>query len=212
MKTVQREGPFHLVGMCSGAFVGFEMAKRLEAAGETVAFLGIVDTWANNTRSKLIYVRRITTKLSYYQRRLRALFRLQSREQFATLQSTADRRITRLKQNVMKMFGRNKQAVLAVSPSKQQLQDVGEVTKPLPVSKYGGRITVFRIPKQPFWRIRDFQLGWANYAETVRVVQWPGSHHHKILLEPQVKYLGQELQACLDTTTDLDPSIRSLTL
>jgi acyl transferase domain-containing protein/thioesterase domain-containing protein/acyl carrier protein len=45
MRTYQREGPYYLAGYSHGGRVAFEMAQQLVAAGQTIAFLGILDTW-----------------------------------------------------------------------------------------------------------------------------------------------------------------------
>lgn len=44
LKKVQASGPFHLCGYSFGGVVAYEMARQLSAEGETVAFLGLVDT------------------------------------------------------------------------------------------------------------------------------------------------------------------------
>ncbi|HEX5870188.1 MAG TPA: amino acid adenylation domain-containing protein [Longimicrobium sp.] len=44
VRQVQPEGPYHILGWSFGGFVAYEMAVQLEAAGETVAFLGMLDT------------------------------------------------------------------------------------------------------------------------------------------------------------------------
>jgi len=41
----QPEGPYHLIGFCLGGVIAFEMAQQLRAAGERVAFLGLINTW-----------------------------------------------------------------------------------------------------------------------------------------------------------------------
>ena len=43
MRQVQHEGPFRLAGYSFGGVVAYEMACQLEASGETVAFLGLLD-------------------------------------------------------------------------------------------------------------------------------------------------------------------------
>ena len=43
IKTVQKEGPYHLVGYSAGALYAFELACQLQSLGETVIFLGIID-------------------------------------------------------------------------------------------------------------------------------------------------------------------------
>jgi thioesterase domain-containing protein len=44
IRSVQPEGPYHLAGWSFGGLVAFEMALQLEARGETVAFLGLLDS------------------------------------------------------------------------------------------------------------------------------------------------------------------------
>lgn len=54
LREVQPQGPYYLVGFCSGGFIAFEMAQQLVAGGQTVAFLGLIecyddrypDTWS----------------------------------------------------------------------------------------------------------------------------------------------------------------------
>ncbi|MCR9199417.1 MAG: thioesterase domain-containing protein [Planctomycetaceae bacterium] len=44
IRKIQPQGPYRLVGNCEGAFVAWELARRLTAAGERVDFVGILDT------------------------------------------------------------------------------------------------------------------------------------------------------------------------
>lgn len=46
MKEVQPSGPYHLIGLCFSGMVVFEMAAMLEAQGEKVAFLGMLNNYA----------------------------------------------------------------------------------------------------------------------------------------------------------------------
>jgi thioesterase domain-containing protein len=46
LRQVQPRGPYYLVGWSYGGAVAYEMASQLEAAGETVAFVGLLDTVA----------------------------------------------------------------------------------------------------------------------------------------------------------------------
>ena len=43
IKTVQKEGPYHLLGFSAGAIYAFELACQLQNRGESVTFLGIID-------------------------------------------------------------------------------------------------------------------------------------------------------------------------
>ena len=50
MKTVQRSGPYHLIGFSMGGTIAWEMAGQLHDAGEQVAFLALLDLAANTSR------------------------------------------------------------------------------------------------------------------------------------------------------------------
>jgi len=43
IKTVQKEGSYHLLGYSGGAIFAFELACQLQSRGESVTFLGIID-------------------------------------------------------------------------------------------------------------------------------------------------------------------------
>src|SRR5207244_6508757 len=44
MRLHQPRGPYYLCGLSSGGVVAFEMARRLDAEGEEVRFLGLLDS------------------------------------------------------------------------------------------------------------------------------------------------------------------------
>ncbi len=48
LRRIQPEGPYHLLGWSYGAMVAHEMAVRLEAAGESVAFLANLDGYPDD--------------------------------------------------------------------------------------------------------------------------------------------------------------------
>jgi len=52
IRTVQGSGPYHLAGWSFGGLVAYEIARRLHAAGETVATLAFIDTHAPQTHSR----------------------------------------------------------------------------------------------------------------------------------------------------------------
>lgn len=43
IRAVQRHGPYRLVGECSGGALAYEIARQLEAAGERVSLLALID-------------------------------------------------------------------------------------------------------------------------------------------------------------------------
>ena len=55
LREVQPHGPYALGGTCNGGMVAFEMARRLQAVGETVESLVIIDAWAGNAEHALLH-------------------------------------------------------------------------------------------------------------------------------------------------------------
>ena len=45
IQRVQPHGPYHLVGVCAGGTIAFEMAQQLLRGGETTRFLCMIDCW-----------------------------------------------------------------------------------------------------------------------------------------------------------------------
>ena len=72
-------GPYHLVGLCFGACVAYEVARRLEADGERVAFVALVDTlnpaWRHEHRlaARLAHARQWRYKLRHHLKRIAEL-------------------------------------------------------------------------------------------------------------------------------------------
>jgi thioesterase domain-containing protein len=60
-----------------------------------------------------------------------------------------------------------------------------------------GKIIVFRVRSQPYWRLRDNELGWGKWTTTgVESILVPGQHG-TILREPHIGVLAEELIRCL---------------
>lgn len=178
VRAARPRGPYHLAGMCQGAHIAFEMARRLHAAGEDVPLLAVLDAWPEeNTR------RRLVSKADYYYRRAKAglgrLFRA-GRPADPTAPAPAD-----LTRNVP-----------ASGWAKWQARYwPGRAFVP---PTWPGRLTLFRVRRQPLRRVRDPQMGWGSRAlggVDVRVI--PGGHT-TFLREPHVRELAADLRRRLD--------------
>jgi thioesterase domain-containing protein len=193
MRAVQPHGPYQLVGFCRGAQIAHEMARSLQQAGQTVALLGVLDTWVlENTYNKFLYV-------EYYYRRIRSLLRHGLKDTLAFIRDKAQRpRMPSREPSDASQFGSfllepTSSAVRLKNPMREvYFPDSSFVPR-----IYPGKITVFRVRRQPLNRIRDAQLGWGKMAGggvDVRVI--PGKHD-TVLREPNVQGVAAELRKCL---------------
>jgi amino acid adenylation domain-containing protein len=55
LRRHQPDGPVHLAGFSGGAYIAFEMARQIEAAGGTVASLVLIDTMAPGAAREILY-------------------------------------------------------------------------------------------------------------------------------------------------------------
>jgi thioesterase domain-containing protein len=176
MQELQPDGPYQLIGHCRGAHIAYEMARQLRAAGQRVALLGIVDTWVMENTLTWFW------RLSYSAKR------------------RASQRWRRLKQAIDSLRSSTMMDVRAAASNattSSLRSPLHEVYFPGPgfaPRTYDGRVSVFRVRKQPFSRIRDRALDWGRLAKggvDLHIV--PGSHF-TVLQEPNVRVLAAALQ------------------
>jgi thioesterase domain-containing protein/acyl carrier protein len=172
MRAVQPSGPYFLIGQCQGAYIAFEMTRQLEAQGERVAMLGMLDVWPEeNTRYRSIYFAHATARKvrNVLARVLRPL--VASDPEPATA-GTQPVRAVRSKAELYAKYW------------------PGQGFKPDTVM---AKIVVFRPRKQLVYRIRDRALGWRDRTTgPVEVHDIPGDHFN-FLREPHVQVLAQRL-------------------
>jgi thioesterase domain-containing protein len=176
MRTVQPQGPYLVAGFSSGGVVAFEVAQQLAAAGQRVALLALLDTYAPKTRT----VRSWLDVLAAIRRHKLNPRQIQELAYFSVLHPL---KLDRLR----------------------QLRTVGEAHRwahwsyrPRP---YAHPIEFF-IVKDSADRAGTENLGWVRWTtDSVRIHRLPGSHGH-LVKPPVVEELAARLQACIDRATD----------
>ncbi|MFO0762765.1 MAG: amino acid adenylation domain-containing protein [Byssovorax sp.] len=212
MRTIQPKGPYLIGGMCEGALIAFTMARHLEAQGETVALLAMMDAWPEeNTRSLVL------NRVKHYENDLRRFLALGNEEKLRFFTQKAGRALSFLTggragvppqgpppsvaspATVRKPGGFTAGAppsTVRVSATESWLerQFPGSGFVPLKVSC---KISVFRVKNQPYWRINDEQLGWGDRTTRGVEVNWIAGEHGDFMREPHVTVLGQKLTTTL---------------
>jgi amino acid adenylation domain-containing protein len=188
MRSVQPQGPYMFGGLCGGAAIAFEMARQLEAQGQEVGLLVIFDTWVlENAYSWVRF------HMGYYASRLRTAWEQPWAERRVMLRQAIARRVRKVR---AVMTGESGDGSGERNPWLEAYFPGPGFVAPT----VSGRITVFRVHKQPFVYIRDAQLGWgARALGGVEVHEVPGEHE-TIFREPHVQVLAEELGACLSRT------------
>jgi amino acid adenylation domain-containing protein len=172
MRAVQPCGPYLLVGQCQGAYIAFEMTRQLEAQGERVAMLGMLDVWPEeNTRYKSVfYACEVARKVRNVLARAVAAPRVRDPDA-----APADARPGRAVRSANALHAR---------------YWPGPDWKPATVA---ANIVVFRLRTQLIYRIRDRALGWRDRTTGALEVEDSPGDHATFLREPHVGVLAQQI-------------------
>jgi acyl transferase domain-containing protein/thioesterase domain-containing protein len=207
LRRVQPEGPYYLPGFSFGGLLAYEMAQQLYAAGQTVAFLGMLDTWQTGHLRELESAMNMPLKAM---QRVKLLLRHARTEVFSSAEFLPI--VTKLGrrggQFITDLLGSGRRAAydllekaqLSVPKVLQFSNDINcfavQKYRFLP---YPGRITFFRA-SDGMGAVDDrygWDLGWGRLAQAGVDVHEVTSDHLGILREPSVRELAREIAACM---------------
>jgi thioesterase domain-containing protein len=171
MRSAQPHGPYCLAAMCDGVLIAQQMILQLESEGEEIGLFTIFDTWVlENSQIRVLWA------IDYYVQRFRDFRALSLDKQFATIRRVF-RRITGLS-DTNSGSGWNR----AYWPDKD-----------FQPPRFRAPVLLFKRPRQPFFYVRDPQMGWGSRSmgnvETCEL----SCGHYEMLREPYVRLVGQTL-------------------
>jgi amino acid adenylation domain-containing protein len=197
IQTLQPEGPYFLGGYCFGGRVAFEMAQQLHAQGQQIALLALLDAYAPGyPKRKPWFERRVKLRVNYHLSNLRCLG---SKGKLSYLLEKGGIGRTRVETKLKKIACRLYLGIgLPLPRALQEIQEPGRRPfDPYVPSVYPGRITLFRPSQQPAGCYHEPEMGWGGLAaEGLEVYEVPGKFA-SIILEPSVRVMAEQLQACL---------------
>ncbi|HEX6802729.1 MAG TPA: phosphopantetheine-binding protein, partial [Terriglobales bacterium] len=181
MRSIQANGPYHIGGICEGARIAFEMARILESEGQEVALLAIIDTWVlENTQNRRLW------KLYYYSVRLRQIAS-------KSMKDIGPWALRALRNQFTRALGSKS------APPRSEWLDVYWPGQDFVAPRIHTKITLFKVPKQPYYYNRDPLMGWASRSTAgVDVHIIPNGRHRFLLREPYVRELAATLSRALD--------------
>lgn len=179
MRTVQPHGPYCVGGMCSGVLIAQEMILQLESQGEEVALFANFDTWVlENSQVRPLWA------IAYYLQRARALRDLPVKEQFTTLHRALKR-----------LAGRN-------GSSTSGWPEAYWPSEGFQPPRFRAPILLFKRPRQPYYYVRDPQMGWGARSTGGVEICEVQCGHFEILRQPHVQFLAQRLAQRLQAIND----------
>ena len=173
MRSVQPHGPYALAAMCDGVVLAQAIIVALEAEGERVNLFTIFDTWVLENS-----MRRPLWAVDYYLQRLRYLINCPARDQWATVK----RSIRRLAKPDQQQNG---------SGWKRAYWPGEHFQAP----RFRSPVLLFKRPRQPYYYVRDPQMGWGQRTSGGVDVFELECGHLDMLREPYVRAVAEKI-AC----------------
>jgi thioesterase domain-containing protein len=201
---IQRDGPYHLAGVCVGGLIAYEMAVQLADRGKTVGLLALLDCYnqayasAFSLPRKLSYrVRLLTERMHYQARQLRtagvphALGHL--RDKMAIFSETAASRAGEWMHRLLPHAG--------ITPPKRLMSSRVAIRRAMydyHPPRWSGPLQLFRV-EEPRVDAYDYpDMGWQGFIDgAITIHDVPGSHR-TFLGEPDVRFVAERLRSCLE--------------
>jgi thioesterase domain-containing protein len=197
IRAARSEGPYLIVGECTGGALAYEIAQQLRAAGETVALLALVDAFApglprlRRTMPRLLY--RMLHRARILGFHFHNLVRLGVGEKLAYAATKARRAQLALTTKASRRLHR---ASAGESPQLAFREALAAYT---PTSA-GGPMVLFRAARLPLGIEPSPDLGWGALVESLQVETVPG-YFTTPISEPGVQVLADRLAGHLARIT-----------
>jgi amino acid adenylation domain-containing protein len=210
MRAVQPHGPYLLSGYCFGGNVAYEMACQLEAAGEPIGLLVLLDSAPpGGSYYRLPWWRpefalRFAANTAYWLGDFFAQDPAARRSLVRRKLRSGTRRLREwLRRGRRHPAGVDLEAVIDVSLFPRSELQVWQAHVHAAWSHrpkhYRGRVTLLRTRGHPFLCSFDPECGWGELAGGgVELILTPGAHE-KIFLEPHVRVLAARLRALIQS-------------
>ncbi len=184
IKQIQPHGPYLLGGHCAGAVVAYEMAKQLEAAGEKIEMLAIVDSPAPNYEPPSEHPLAYGAKRMWYYLRDRRL-----------IHALAWQTQVQLESKLLYRFGSEQaQRVSKMRQAHTEAYEQYEIS-----DGYHGPMTIYRSEEYLQLYDEDIHAKWGELTTgEVRFEDVTGTHA-TLLKEPHVAVLGKKLRQNLES-------------
>lgn len=200
MRTVQPEGPYYLSGQSSGGLVAFEMAQQLQAQGEKVAILVLIDTHIPIDRRLSVTIP-LRNKISFHRHAFSQHGSTYVLEWIRYRVKDMKFQLERNGAEIVKKIYKSLERPLPQSVRYTYVREViRQAVRNYTPQSYPGRITLFRATNTLQAYLEEdtqrSQRGWNGLAtEGLETYDIPGAHN--LEQEPYVGILAKKLGSCI---------------
>jgi len=194
MQNFQPHGPYFLLGVSFGGTVAFEMARQLDAKGQKVALLGLLDTYGPDVFKHLHQIKRSQRAMKVLHL-TPGLFLRKAQSNLAGKVENITDQAWRISSKFYEAMGRPL-PIYAENLSHSDLNN--EALRHYTAGVYLGKATIFKAVESAILFGADRELGWGEVITGGIEIHDIPSDHLGMLKEPHVRILGEKLQAAVD--------------
>jgi len=200
IQTIQPHGPYILAGYSFGGVVAYEIAQRLQQAGEEVAALIFFDVI--HPQVYRAGVPPIAQRVAIHGSNLAKLDTAQKLDYF---KNRVGKKATSIQEKLHNYFDRilGKQDLTSISIPvylKKLETSHNQAIRRYSPNFYHGRVIQLQTIERPANVYPSLSLGWQEVVKNpVEIVRGIPGHHGTMLEPPQVDVLGEKLQRILDS-------------
>ena len=176
IRSFQPEGPYNVGGYSLGGLIAFEMARQLQADGQEIGVLALLDTYPGKAKSNKML--------------LSSLMSLPRKEQLAYVAHRAKR--------IRKGIKRRFEALFLPRPLKEVRRVFAIAEDKYKPQVYFGSATWFRATEKGLRGVDNPTDDWSKWVTGGVEVHEIAGDHGSILKEPDVRYLAESLRSCLN--------------
>ena len=193
IKTLQPHGPYYLLGVSIGGRVAFEMAQQLQAQGEEVALLGLIDTTARTGVKHLPPSSRVSGHWGKFKQEGFSYITHKLKSRLGRIQY----RLKAIRAEIYQHFSQ---------PVPDELKSIANLETNIKIKKqhfpqpYSGKVTLFRAMgrQAEVGTEIDPQYGWGELAVGgLDIYDIPGDHL-LMLQEPNVQVLAEKIKELIE--------------
>jgi thioesterase domain-containing protein/acyl carrier protein len=206
MRSVRPHGPYIVLGLCIAGVIAYEVARQLQADGEEVSLLIVIDAWAPGYVRQLSRRQAFLADISFRAQVIGAELVKVARGRLGFLEWCASKRIVR-RIGVLKAAARL--GIIRPVPLEPDLWLVEYLTgaiRSYEPQGYDGRTLLFYSPEQPSGRFLDRTLGWRRVCTgPLDCVVIPGDHLG-LFQDPGATLMANRILAEIGLASDAESS------
>ena len=196
IRLLQSEGPYFLGGHCLGGLIAFEMAQQLQAEGQRVAVLALIDSFAplgkQTIRRRIPLRHRVKRSLALVRLHIDNLMLLGWGEKLSYVEVKFNRLLYKMYMAVGTPW------VLTAQARRRVLAAGVQARRNYNPNVYPGSITLFRATEMLPGQGVEPQVRWGKLAAGGLEVHLIPGYFAQTVYEPRVRLLAEKLAACLD--------------